>query len=262
MPDKVSPLARSLFRLMSLVERVSAYAQGKGYGSATINQEVRLLLRSLNKTPDLAIDIGGNIGEYTAELRRRHPSLEIHTFEPSSTNLEKLRKRFDNDKNVRLIPFAVSNTTGPATLFADEPGSGLASLTKRKLDHFNIDFDFKETIGTVRFEEYWTNELNRRIIDIVKIDIEGHELAALSGFGEAIKAIRVLQFEFGGCNIDTRTYFQDFWYFFNENNFDIFRITPLGLEQVERYREIDEFFSTTNYIAVNRGVTYPTRISV
>jgi FkbM family methyltransferase len=240
---------------------VAAYAQGKGYGSATINQEVKLLLQSLDKTPDLAIDIGGNIGEYTAELRRRHPHLEIHTFEPSAVNLEKLKKRFDNDKDIRLVPFAVSNTAGPATLFANAPGSGLASLTKRKLDHFNIDFDFKESIDTIRFEEYWTNELNKRNIDIVKIDIEGHELAALTGFGEAIKAIGVLQFEFGGCNIDTRTYFQDFWYFFRANDFAVFRITPLGLEQIERYRESDEFFSTTNYIAVNRSVTYPTRNS-
>jgi FkbM family methyltransferase len=253
MLHKISPLARSLFGFMNLAERVSAYAQGKGYGSATINQEVKLLLRSLNKAPDLAVDIGGNIGEYTAELRRRYPKLEIHIFEPSSTNLEKLRSRFAGDKDIKLIPLALSNTTGQATLFADAPGSGLASLTKRKLDHFNIDFDFKESIETLRFEEYWTKELNRRSIDIVKIDIEGHELTALAGFGEAIKEIRVLQFEFGGCNIDTRTYFQDFWYFFNEHNFAIYRITPMGLEKIERYRESDEFFSTTNYIAVNRS---------
>ena len=72
------------------------------------------------------------------------------------------------------------------------------------------------------------------------------------GFGEALSETSVLQFEFGGSNIDTRTFFQDFWYFFKENDFAIFRITPFGVERIGRYRESDEFFFTTNYVAINR----------
>jgi len=87
----------------------------------------------------------------------------------------------------------------------------------------------------------------------VKLDIEGHELAALKGFGRALNVTRALQFEFGGCNIDTRTYFQDFWYFFRDQHFDLYRITPFGAERIRRYKERDEFFKTTNYIAVRRG---------
>jgi FkbM family methyltransferase len=242
-----------LFKYINRIERKSAYAQGKGYGTATIRHEVKLVLRLLKETPLLAIDIGGNIGEYTAELRRTNPNLEIHIFEPSATNIDKLKRRFESDKNIKLVPLAVSDISGSTSLFSNEPGSGLASLTKRKLDHLNIAFDFKESIHTVRFEDYWIYELNRKHMDIVKLDIEGHELSALNGFGEAIKEMSVVQFEFGGCNIDTRTYFQDFWYYFKDKNFEIFRITPLGLEKIERYRESDEFFSTTNYIAVNRG---------
>jgi hypothetical protein len=64
--------------------------------------------------------------------------------------------------------------------------------------------------------------------------------------------IRALQFEFGGCNIDTRTFFQDFWYFFKSYNFDIYRVGPFGVKEIVAYSELDEFFSTTNFIAVNR----------
>jgi FkbM family methyltransferase len=240
-----------VFKILSLAERKAAYYQGKGYGTATIKKEVKLTYSLLEVTPSLAIDIGGNIGEYTAELHHKNPHCEIHTFEPSITNIEKLNNRFSTNKLIKILPFAVSNISGAATLFSNQPGSGLGSLTKRKLEHFNIDFNVKESISTIRFEDYWLNQLNRRTIDIVKIDIEGHELDALSGFGQALNFTRVIQFEFGGCNIDTRTYFQDFWYFFKDNNFDIFRITPLGLEKMVRYKESDEFFSTTNFIAVN-----------
>jgi len=244
-----------LFKLLSLIERAAAYAQGKGYGTATMQREVSLLHALLRRQPRLAIDIGGNVGNYTAELRRRFPELEVHTFEPSATNFEKLQARFKDDSLVKLVPLALSDKAGSATLFSDAPGSGLGSLTKRRLDHFDIPFEAMEPIRTIRFDDYWKAELRSRQLDVVKMDIEGHELAALQGFGEAVSATGVLQFEFGGCNIDTRSYFQDFWYYFKDRDFDVYRISPLGAEHIARYKESDEFFSTTNFIAVNRRGT-------
>ena len=243
---------KSFFRVLNLIERTAAYVQGKGYGAATIEQEVNLLLEFLGDRPKLAVDIGGNVGNYTAELRRKNSDLEIHTFEPSASNIAKLNARFKDDRLITLLPVALSDKAGSATLFSNEPGSGLGSLTRRRLDHFNIAFDTTETIETVRFEEYWRERLGSRPLDIVKIDVEGHELVVLKGFGDALTAARVLQFEFGGCNIDTRTYFQDFWYFFKEREFDIFRVTPFGANKISQYAESDELFSTTNYFAVNR----------
>lgn len=241
-----------LFRLARFFEGLAARIQGKGYGTSTVNVEVALAIKLLGMPPKLAIDIGGNIGDYTAQIRKRSPLAEIHTFEPSVVNIKKLRARFSHDDRIFLVPLAVSNQNGPATLYSNESGSGLASLSQRNLEHFHMDFSIKEDVETVRFLDYWTDTLNRKTLDIVKLDIEGHEFSALNGFGEAIDATRIIQFEFGGCNIDTRTFFQDFWYFFKNRNFDMYRITPLGVEYMSRYREIDEYFSTTNYIAVNR----------
>ncbi|MDA9281278.1 FkbM family methyltransferase [Pseudomonadales bacterium] len=251
--DLQTEMTAPLFKLARLVERVAAYAQGRGYGAATIRKENELVHKLLGKNPTLAIDIGGNVGEYTAEIRRRNPNAEIHTFEPSVTNVQKLNQRFVNDEKITILPFAVSDNAGSATLFANEAGSGLGSLTQRRLEHFNIDFNVKESVDTIRFEDYWHSNLNNRNLDIVKIDIEGHELSALNGFGKAIFSTNVIQFEFGGCNIDTRTYFQDFWYFFKEHNFELYRITPFGVESIKSYKESDEYFSTTNYMAVNRS---------
>ena len=242
------------FRLVNFINRIASYFQGKGYGTASISQEIKLALRLLNKKPTLAIDIGANIGDYSTELLRRNPSILIHMFEPSATNFQKLLLKFANKENIKVLPFAVSDKPGLATLFSNEAGSVLSSLTKRRLDHFNITFDVKESVRTIAFEDYWIKNLNKSQIDIVKIDIEGHELSALKGFGKAIFSTHIIQFEFGGCNIDTRTYFQDFYYFFTEHNFKIFRITPFGIEYINRYKESDEYFSTTNYIAVNQSL--------
>ena len=242
-------VARWISGLARQVEKLAAHAQGKGYGTATIARENALVHQLLGSTPALAADIGGNVGEYTAELRRRHPALEVHVFEPSSTNIAKLRTRFGGDARVTLVPSAVSEAPGEATLFADESGSGMGSLANRDLAHRGLAFRAQETVPVIRFEDYWSTALGRRPLDIVKIDIEGFELPALRGFGAALEATSVLQFEFGGCNIDTRTYFRDFWQFFQQRGFTLYRITPFGLDRLTRYRESDEFFSTTNYVA-------------
>lgn len=241
--------------LASEIESLAALAQGKGFGAASIELENEIVHHFLKKNPVIAIDIGGNVGNYTAELRRRNANVEIHVFEPAFTNIEKLNKRFFSDSMVKINPIAISDKTSSAILFSDSPGSGLGSLTKRRLDHFNIDFGIKETIKTICFEDYWINSLGKRTLDIVKMDIEGHEFSALKGFGEAIHNTNVVQFEFGGANIDTRTYFQDFWYFFQTYNFDIFRIIPTGFEPVKNYKESCEYFSTTNYVAVNKNLS-------
>ncbi len=243
---------RRLFKLFARIERAAARAQGKGYGEVTIEQEVRLLQSVLTAPPRLAIDVGGNVGDYTAELRRQNSILEIHAFEPSATNIERLKSRFASDTLFTLVPFALSDSTGSMTLFSDQPGSGMGSLTQRKLDHFNIAFETKESINTLRFEDYWQNHLRRRTIDLVKIDVEGHELAVLKGFGKALQATRVVQFEFGGTDIDTRTFFQDFWYLYKEAGFSIHRFTPFGLQAIVKYSESEECFAFTNFVAVNQ----------
>lgn len=240
-------------KVLQLLESWVFRAQGKGWGGASIKTEVESVAKLLGScNPKLCIDVGGNKGDYTAALLSKFPNTRVVVFEPSSLNFGALKKRFTGLHNVSLEMAAISSEDQHSTfLYSDSNGSGLASLTKRRLDHFGITFDFSEVVRTVTFEKYWEENLDKQIIDLVKLDIEGHELPALQGFGDAIRRVHLIQFEFGGCNIDTRTFFQQFWYFFKEKGFIIHRVTPLGLESLDSYRESDEFFSTTNFVAEN-----------
>lgn len=242
-----------LIRALIFMERASSYFLGKGWGTGTVAKEFKAAVSLLDgRAASICIDIGGNKGMYSEHILNKFPNCNIVIFEPSGTNADILREKFSNASNVSVQQCAVSNVVGDAILYSDHDGSGLASLTRRRLDHFGIEFERVEKVSSIRFEDYWRESLGCKNIDICKIDIEGHELDALMGFGEAIKHISVIQFEFGGCNIDTRTFFQDFWYFFQDNGFDIYRISPLGIIHLSRYREQDEFFSTTNFIAKRR----------
>jgi FkbM family methyltransferase len=239
------------YKLLGKLERTLARRQGKGWGTGSVQQELKAASSLTGNAPlKLAIDVGGNVGNYTAAIRTVHPDAEVHIFEPSKTNINALTTRFGADEQVTVQPFALASSVMEATLFSDKPGSGLGSLTKRRLDHRGNDFDVSESVQTMVFDSHWKDVLQSRPIDLFKLDIEGHELDALNGSIEALAHTRIVQFEFGGCNIDTRTFFQDFWYFFKERNFDLYRITPGGVARIDKYSERDEFFSTTNYLAL------------
>lgn len=243
---------RPVYRLLTSIERRVSWLCGKGYGTATIDQEVKMIMKMLDRLPSLSVDIGGNVGEYTAELIRCAPGSEVHVFEPSTRNLNLLRTRFNGQPKVHLQQAALSDVAGRMPLFADKDGSGMASLAQRSLGHLNIQFNVIETVEVRRFEDYWKTCLGSRVLDVVKIDVEGYELKVLQGFGEAITRTQVLQFEFGGTNIDTHVFFRDLWRFFEQAEFDLYRITPLGVMRIERYNEQDEHFLIANFIAVNR----------
>jgi FkbM family methyltransferase len=248
------------FKFLSFVETLSAMLQGKGWGSSTIKHEVSACLSILKYPPNIFIDIGAHKGIYTQEVRKKVHKIECHLFEPSSTNVEILNQKFLNLDKVFINNFALSNKKTNATLFSNTPGSGIGSLTKRRLDHFkrlesrgyDWEMNFKEQVSLIRFDEYWKDK--DQLIDYVKIDVEGHELDVLEGFGDLINKIKLIQFEFGGCNIDTRTYFQDFWYFFQEKDFLLYRISPRGCRQIKFYTPSEENFITSNYIALNQNI--------
>jgi len=66
----------------------------------------------------------------------------------------------------------------------------------------------------------------------------------------------MISFEFGGCNIDTRTFLRDFYYLLNEFGFLIYRITPSGyFYLLDNYSEKLELFRTTNFLGIRRDLT-------
>jgi len=253
----VKALARVLTPNSTLAEIVELEAkrkQGKLGGGDSIQLEVKTVLHFLDKfdnsSPIVVFDIGANLGDYSLEISNSLPNVKLVAFEPSSEAFKALNDRFRNHSNVTLVNSALGSKNGEVTLFSDRVGSGLASLTRRNLDHLGIPFGKSETIF-IRTGESWIAE-NDASPSFVKIDVEGHELDVLLGFGKYLQSIQLIQFEFGGCNIDTRTYFKDFWTLLSPV-FAIYRITPSGPQLIAEYTENHESFMTSNFLAVNRG---------
>jgi FkbM family methyltransferase len=237
------------------VEDKVQFGMGKGFGAATTTVEAQVVAnfaKNRNIKKVIALDVGANVGNWSASIIEAIPTASVVAFEPSNEAYKTLTKRFKNQDAVLCINSALGKTDEKAMLYSDQSASGLASLTKRRVVHFGIDFDYEEEVEIARLDTWIREQQKGFSPNILKMDVEGHEMEVLLGAEETLNAIEIVQFEFGGSNIDTRTFFQDFWYFFKNLGFDVYRITPRGSLLVDTYRESDETFRPTNYVAVRR----------
>jgi FkbM family methyltransferase len=247
------PLCRRLRHLALLVENFGVADVG---GSGERNVLMQLRDRSRTGAP-LVLDVGANRGTYVDLVLELLHEAHVHAFEPNPAIYEHLEGRFADDSRVRCLPFALGAHVGRAALYGVSdvsPNSrltGLSSLTQRDLGGLGREMDLIADVEIVTIDAYCeANGLG--CIDLLKLDVEGHELDVLVGATETLKRgiIRAIQFEFGGANLDTRTYLRDFVRLLGPE-FKIFRVLRDSLAPFE-YSEREEIFLTSNYYAERR----------
>lgn len=238
-------------RFFEYLERQAQRAQGKGFGAKSIAAEVRAALPFLSQTNAVVFDIGANKGLWAREMLDVAGVRvgRLYCVEPSQHNFAAIESI--GDARIVLLKKALSDASGEETLHFDREGSGIASLALRRLDYHGVKIEGGEIVSVTTLDRIIA-ELDIRQIDFAKFDIEGYEYKAFLGAEKALSEgkIKALAFEFGGCNIDTRTYFRDFWYFLTERNYRLAIINPLGRPlPILRYHEGLECFLSTNFVA-------------
>jgi len=241
------------FRALQILESIGQIGLGKGWDGG-ISNEIQILIwlkRQIRLSRIVALDIGANKGAWASTLKHQDPSSEVHVFEPSSSTFALLKFNLRNFSEVYFYKTAVGNSRGKANLFSNFEKSPLASLSKRRLEHQDVVFSNVEEVDVTTLD-YWKLEHPGVIPNILKIDVEGHEFEVLQGGKHLLSSVKVIQFEFGGTDIDTRIFFQDFWYFFLDAGFKIYRLTPRGPIEIKKYSERDEAFVFTTYFAIKK----------
>ena len=203
-------------------------------------------------------DVGANSGLYTTEMVLTFGDrADIFSFEPNGAAFAQLSGNLRGNPRVHCFNLGLSDQAEKALLFAPEEASGTASLYHRHLDHCHIVMN---PVGEVSLEtlDRFCASAGIGEIDFLKIDVEGHELKVLKGASNMIRSGRVkaIQFEFGDCNIDSKTYFKDFFELLDPF-YEMYRILRRGLRRIRSYDERYEVFKGTNYLALLKGAVRP-----
>lgn len=137
------------------------------------------------------VDAGANIGIYSRYLAQLvGPSGKVHSFEPSPENFSRLRAATQGDRNIICNPMALSAQAGQLPLYLSRDA--------------NVDHRLYPTPGESRaaipvsciaLDDYFPDGT---VVDFIKADIQGFEMAALRGASRLMKQSRRLKllFEF------------------------------------------------------------------
>lgn len=163
-----------------VVEVDLATAMGRGfYYNGTCEAEIASFLKQTLKPGMTFVDVGANFGEFTLlGSALVGPRGRVFSFECSPTTLPSLRRNLELNRpsNVTVVAAALSDTDGHVTFYpGSEKDSGSSSLTPPH-DHKG---------QTVTVESMTLDSLARREkldrVDVIKMDVEGAEWAALRG---------------------------------------------------------------------------------
>lgn len=145
---------------------------------------------------DTFIDVGANFGLYTMVLNRTSGLRQTYAFEPVASNYYQLCGNiFVNQLTDRVTPVrkALSDSNGSTVIHVDPASTGVSRLSLADSGRDNRVFVREEQINTARLDEELPLS-GRRLL--IKIDVEGHEMAALQGMTRTLADNRVcLQIE-------------------------------------------------------------------
>lgn len=128
------------------------------------------------------IDVGANIGLYSLAVRRvMRFDARVLAVEPSTETADALREHlaWSGLSGVEVHECALSSTRGSAQLSQQTGDWGKASLARELEGHAQT------TVQTRTLDEI-VEEAQLPSVDLIKIDVEGHELEVLKGAPETL----------------------------------------------------------------------------
>lgn len=143
----------------------------------------------LSKNANVIFDIGANTGVYSLLAKTTNNNAVVFAFEPVSRVYDKLC--FNNKINnydIKCFEKAISNNDGVATIF-DKDTAHTYSVTVNEDRSSDKSNSIPVEITTIRLDTF-INTNNIPKIDLMKIDVEMHEVEALEGFGKYLNEFK------------------------------------------------------------------------
>jgi FkbM family methyltransferase len=188
-------------------------------------EDVLKALKRRGLSPALIIDVGANVGVWTRLARRLFPMAECHMIEPQPSCRQVLAEYQRADTRVHLHPVAL---TRPDVAEVRMTGAGTTGASVNPQGDDNVI-----VVPASTFDQLFGKMLTGGQRPLVKLDIEGHELDALTGASASLAAIEVIITEVSYYDIERSGHpvFLDVLNFLRARDFELFDFVSLGSRQ-------------------------------
>ncbi|HAB28705.1 MAG: hypothetical protein CMP05_00195 [Xanthomarina sp.] len=125
--------------------------------------------------PKVIIDAGANVGLAAVYFSQRYPQAKVYSIEPEASNIEILKKNIKAYKHVECLPMAIHHTSDETLEIIDEGIGKWGFVTKLATETTNRE-KVVSTVKTIALQTLM-GTCDIAVIDILKVDIEGAEMA-------------------------------------------------------------------------------------
>lgn len=225
----------------------------EGFYDFRCNGEGRVLrILGRNSPEPIVFDVGAHSGGWTAELLAEIPGASVHCFEIVPALCDQLRANVSRRDNVTVHPFGLSSRATVTEMTYNKTYTTTSSITPSEEGAFFQDADTEVIEVRVEAGDDVVERLGLQRLDLLKIDVEGHEVDVFQGFERTFEspiAPRVIQFEYGSTYLPARRTLKDVYERLAPHGYAIGRIYPRCVE-FQEYRVDDDHFRMGNYLAV------------
>jgi FkbM family methyltransferase len=163
------------------------------HGQPTKHRRMRRLYSEFLGPGDLGFDIGAHVGSRVRAWRKL--GARVVAVEPQPDCLRVLRLMFGRDRDVTLVPNAVGERSGWASLALSTTNPTVSSMSRDWRDAVSADRGFQRVRWdrSIEVEVVTLDDLVERYGEpaFCKIDVEGFEEQVLAGLSRPVRALSV-----------------------------------------------------------------------
>ena len=160
---------------------------GIGYIQSVAKQSFKedpyAIQKEFNRQAQIIFDLGANRGDTVAKYLELFPLAKIYAFEPFPDNFKVLKERFKNNSQVSCHQIAISDSAAVKQFYVNknvDTNSLLKPIRTGLSSDVQVENKRQITVETITLDQFCESQ-EISTIDILKMDIQGGELAALRG---------------------------------------------------------------------------------
>jgi len=167
------------------------------------HRKIKFFLKKILKKPKYILDIGAHKGSYSELFFKLYNNTHIVLFEPNFILYKNLKKKFNKINNIEIYNYGVGDKNRYEKFLTSSMSdyTSTFSTINKKSKYLFIRSLLHGGQGKIKYVLTKIKQLDRvfvkqKIVDLIKIDVEGYEEKVIKGGLKTLKKTKVILIEY------------------------------------------------------------------